>query len=231
MRWAHRLLSVNCTRIRTSRTGVGRAEALSVSAIYASEAPEPAMPGTLVSLARNRALPAASDGPASSLPLESLRFQSRTPGKSRLLVCLRSFSSGFARMSEQRNCRRRPVSTCRAFLDVHTEFPSPGPQRIPDLGAARSAFAPATIANLGPGFDFVGAALEGQGNVVTATFVDDINDENDGVTLKTDQLDQAHDASRSRSPAVSLRIPSPGPAAARAARLRSGSLFPLRYPD
>jgi len=32
-----------------------------------------------------------------------------------------------------------------------------------------SAFAPATVANLGPGFDFLGCAVEGQGDVVTVT--------------------------------------------------------------
>ena len=31
-----------------------------------------------------------------------------------------------------------------------------------------TAFAPATVANLGPGFDFLGVAVEGQGDVVTA---------------------------------------------------------------
>ena len=32
-----------------------------------------------------------------------------------------------------------------------------------------TAFAPATVANLGPGFDYLGVAVEGQGDVVTAT--------------------------------------------------------------
>ena len=37
-----------------------------------------------------------------------------------------------------------------------------------------SAFAPATVANLGPGFDFLGVAVEGQGDVVTATLRPDL---------------------------------------------------------
>lgn len=37
-----------------------------------------------------------------------------------------------------------------------------------------TAFAPATVANLGPGFDFLGVAVEGQGDVVTATVRPDL---------------------------------------------------------
>jgi homoserine kinase len=37
-----------------------------------------------------------------------------------------------------------------------------------------TAFAPATVANLGPGFDYLGVAVEGQGDVVTATLRRDL---------------------------------------------------------
>lgn len=37
-----------------------------------------------------------------------------------------------------------------------------------------TAFAPATVANLGPGFDYLGVAVEGQGDVVTATLRPDL---------------------------------------------------------
>lgn len=40
--------------------------------------------------------------------------------------------------------------------------------------SSASAFAPATVANLGPGFDFLGCAVEGQGDVVTATLRPDL---------------------------------------------------------
>ena len=39
---------------------------------------------------------------------------------------------------------------------------------------AATAFAPATVANLGPGFDYMGVAVEGQGDVVTATLRRDL---------------------------------------------------------
>ena len=40
--------------------------------------------------------------------------------------------------------------------------------------ATATAFAPATVANLGPGFDYMGVAVEGQGDVVTATLRKDL---------------------------------------------------------
>lgn len=40
--------------------------------------------------------------------------------------------------------------------------------------ASASAFAPATVANLGPGFDYLGAAVDAQGDVVTATLRRDL---------------------------------------------------------
>lgn len=79
--------------------------------------------------------------------------------------------------------RPHSLSTRRSRLFVglnsgsgtHSASPSAPSQTVPKIGTSRSAFAPATIANLGPGFDFIGAALEGQGNVVTAKLVEGRN--------------------------------------------------------
>ena len=60
------------------------------------------------------------------------------------------------------------LHTCfRAKLLMFRAFPSLTPQEA-------TAFAPATVANLGPGFDFLGVAVEGQGDIVTATLRPDL---------------------------------------------------------
>ena len=58
--------------------------------------------------------------------------------------------------------RQPPLHRCRATA-------APGKIYIDPVETQVSAFAPATIANLGPGFDWMGCAVDGQGDIVTAT--------------------------------------------------------------
>lgn len=59
----------------------------------------------------------------------------------------------------------QPAAEEQAATGLAAVLPSP-----PALVQTEArAFAPATVANLGPGFDFLGCAVEGQGDHVTAT--------------------------------------------------------------
>ncbi|KAG7670848.1 hypothetical protein Ndes2526A_g01375 [Nannochloris sp. 'desiccata'] len=60
----------------------------------------------------------------------------------------------------------RPLS---AFRPIAAAPSTPGKIYIDPVQNEASAFAPATVANLGPGFDWMGCAVDGQGDIVTAT--------------------------------------------------------------
>ncbi|CAN6463986.1 unnamed protein product [Victoria cruziana] len=63
-----------------------------------------------------------------------------------------------------RNHRRPPaIVSCNSRVEVETRKEDP----LPVFSTVRS-FAPATVANLGPGFDFLGCAVSGLGDHVTA---------------------------------------------------------------
>lgn len=90
-------------------------------------------------------------------------------------------------------------------------LPSAPSQVVPKVGSSRSAFAPSTIANLGPGFDFIGAALEGQGNVVTATLL-----EGKEIAVVEDQCQVGSDkqwvsSGQAAPPAFEIRASAAGP--------------------
>ena len=78
-------------------------------------------------------------------------------------------------------CRRHPRSIFTPHrrplplkLQAVPAAPStPGKIYIDPVQNEVSAFAPATVANLGPGFDWMGCAVDGQGDIVTATVLPD----------------------------------------------------------
>ena len=77
--------------------------------------------------------------------------------------------SGPLRAAPRSRAARRPRAAPRAKA-LGTADLSPaytGPRLSPTLDAA-TAFAPATVANLGPGFDWLGCAVAGAGDTVTA---------------------------------------------------------------
>lgn len=70
--------------------------------------------------------------------------------------------------------RLRPVGRPLLALRPLAAAPStPGKLYIDPVEKEVSAFAPATVANLGPGYDWMGCAVDGQGDIVTATVLPD----------------------------------------------------------
>ncbi|KAI3426437.1 hypothetical protein D9Q98_008805 [Chlorella vulgaris] len=67
-----------------------------------------------------------------------------------------------------RCCARRPHLAIRA-----QQVAGQGKVYIDPTEKEVAAFAPATVANLGPGFDWMGCAVEGEGDVVTARVLPD----------------------------------------------------------
>ncbi|BBN13817.1 homoserine kinase [Marchantia polymorpha subsp. ruderalis] len=73
-----------------------------------------------------------------------------------------SFSIRSERKSQRVKCRAvKTASPVPPLVQLTTEEPKPVLQYA-------KAFAPATVANLGPGYDFLGCAVEGMGDFVTA---------------------------------------------------------------
>jgi len=96
-----------------------------------------------------------------------------------LLLCVRACSTRAATggPTAPRLSRRvgRPGRTCvrAAAAPAFNSAPllAVEPAAVRDVA---TAFAPATVANLGPGFDYLGVAVEGQGDTVTATLRPDL---------------------------------------------------------
>lgn len=73
--------------------------------------------------------------------------------------------------ARQAPCRPRPA---RAQVAVRAQqVAGQGKVYIDPVEKEAAAFAPATVANLGPGFDWMGCAVEGEGDVVTARVLPD----------------------------------------------------------
>eukprot|EP00271_Cylindrocystis_brebissonii_P005550 TRINITY_DN17638_c0_g1_i1.p1 TRINITY_DN17638_c0_g1~~TRINITY_DN17638_c0_g1_i1.p1 ORF type:complete len:435 (-),score=70.83 TRINITY_DN17638_c0_g1_i1:314-1618(-) len=87
-------------------------------------------------------------------------------------------SSSFQQFGRFVQPKRRKVLVISGAVqsDAATLPPLPQLTATEPLPARRrvTAFAPATCANLGPGFDFLGCAVEGLGDYVTAEVADDI---------------------------------------------------------
>lgn len=74
-------------------------------------------------------------------------------------------------------CHRRPFaegrsrnrSCLRQSVVVHG-----GKSYLDPVQERAAAFGPATVANLGPGFDWLGCAIDGQGDIVTARVLDNV---------------------------------------------------------
>ena len=68
----------------------------------------------------------------------------------------------------------RPVGRPLLALKTFAAAPSsPGKVYIDPVAKEVSAFAPATVANLGPGYDWMGCAVDGEGDIVTAVALPD----------------------------------------------------------
>lgn len=67
---------------------------------------------------------------------------------------------------------RRPAQRARGIARAQ-QVAGQGKAFIDPVEKEAAAFAPATVANLGPGFDWMGCAVEGDGDVVTATALPD----------------------------------------------------------
>ena len=92
------------------------------------------------------------------------------------MASLRCSPAVFSAPSVRRAAPRRSALRVRAGAPAASSPPLSALLSSPPAlkQSVASAFAPATVANLGPGFDCLGVAVEGQGDVVTATHRPDL---------------------------------------------------------